>query len=149
MTTTVSPLSLDDFLEELSDLLHLTARCKDILFRRAIRQQADDAIADALGQLDNFRSRGSLRNLSSESMREAGLVGAQLQFKLQSFADSKEVLREEGGADHVAEALGKGAVLLNSLAGAIPGLGSFAAELVDFLMKEIARRWKFWRRPRG
>jgi hypothetical protein len=143
-------MSLGDFLKDLSELLQLTAQCKDILFRREIRQQVDDAITDALDQLETFRSSRSLEDLEhSAPFSEAGLVGAQLRFKLQSFADSKEVLSQEGGADHVAEALDKGAILLNSLAGAIPAFGSFAAELVDFLMKEIAWRWKFWRRSRS
>lgn len=82
----------------------------------------------------------------SEDMRIAGLSGPQLQFKLQSFQASNTDFKEHRGTELLAEALDKGKIILSSLAGAIPGVGSFAQELIDFLLRELGGRWKFWKR---
>ncbi|MDZ7685429.1 MAG: hypothetical protein U5O39_10880 [Gammaproteobacteria bacterium] len=75
-------------------------------------------------------------------MQEAGLVGQQLQTKLESFEFSLSQFAEDGGVENLEDALDKGRTILNSLAGAVPGFGSFAQELVDFILKELKRRFR-------
>lgn len=79
-------------------------------------------------------------------MKAAGLTGNQLVLKLDSFESSLMELEVNGGTDNLEQSLDKGGVILGSLAGAIPGFGSFAQELIDFILKEIKKRAKFWRR---
>ncbi|WP_221208382.1 hypothetical protein, partial [Xanthomonas arboricola] len=48
--------------------------------------------------------------------------------------------RDTAREDRLEETLEKSKTLLGSLAGAIPGFGSFAQELIEFLLKELKRR---------
>jgi len=79
-------------------------------------------------------------------MRAAGLVGPQLALKLGSFESALVAFQQEAREDDLRDALDASATILGSLAGAIPGFGSFAQELVEFLLKELKKRLKFWRR---
>ena len=73
-------------------------------------------------------------------MQKAGLSGQQRTLKLESFSSSLLAFDENGSKDDLADALGKSGSVLKSLAGAIPSFGSFAQELVDFILKELKKR---------
>jgi len=60
--------------------------------------------------------------------------------KLESFSSSLLAFDKNGSKDDLADALGKCGSVLKSLAGAIPGFGSFAQELADFILKELKKR---------
>ena len=79
-------------------------------------------------------------------MEASGLSGAQLVLKLESFENSFTEFQKEGGLENLELALDIGSTLLKSLAGAIPGFGSFAQELVAFIIKELKKRFKFWKK---
>ena len=80
-------------------------------------------------------------------MVDAGLAGAQLEMKLESFEDALKAFEEEGNIESLKETLDVGGIILKSISGAIPGFGSFAQELIDIVLKELKRR--FWRRKRA
>jgi hypothetical protein len=79
-------------------------------------------------------------------MEIAGLSGNQLELKLESFQVALSAFEFTAGEEHLRDALDKGGTILRSLAGAIPGFGSFAEELVEFLLKELRKRFRIWRR---
>ena len=136
---------LSAFLEEMAQLLRLVAQCQQVLFRAGFRSNLPTSIDEAVGRLRSFADHSYISNPEGhEEMRNAGLYGAQLNMKLESFESSLVVFDSEAGQDKLEQALDKGGAILGSLAGAIPGFGSFAQELVDFLLKELRRR--FWRR---
>jgi hypothetical protein len=75
-----------------------------------------------------------------EEIQSAGLYGIQLELKLESFEVSFLKYQDSEDIEDLKEALDKGSVILSSLGGAIPGIGSFAQEFIDFLLKEIKKR---------
>jgi len=72
---------------------------------------------------------------------------APLELKLESFEAALAAFEEEGGENLLADAMDKSGTILSSLGGAIPVVGSFAQELIDFILKELRPKWRrFWRR---
>ena len=67
--------------------------------------------------------------------------------RLPDLANKLKAFQEEGNIQSLKETLDAGGTILSSIAGAIPGFGSFAQELVDFILKELKRA--FWRRKRA
>lgn len=136
---------LSAFLREMTELLDLIAQCRPVLFRAGFREHLPNSVREVTVRLREFSKHPYVRNPEEyEEMRIAGLSGPQLNLKLESFETDLVVFEAEAGQDKLEGVLDKGSVLLGSLAGAIPGFGSFAQELVDFLLKELKRR--FWRR---
>jgi hypothetical protein len=122
-------------------LLELLDQCQSVLFRASFRRDLSPALQDAAGRLRRFSESHEMDSPEyNERMYSAGLVGVHLNIKLASFESSLQSFRETARADRLEEALDKGSTILGSLAGAIPGIGSFAQELVDFLLKELRRR---------
>ena len=136
---------LGSFLVEMARLLQLIDQCQAVLFRSGFRENLSPSVEEVVGRLRGFTDHPYVRNPEDhEEMRNAGLYGPQLNMKLESFESSLVVFDSEAGQTKLEDALDKGGAILGSLAGAIPGFGSFAQELVDFLLKELRRR--FWRR---
>jgi len=138
-------LDLVTFLDEIKNLLKLLLQCQEVLFRRRFRDNLTAAIQEALSQLSEFSDYKYLHAPEQfKEMRLAGLAGAQLKLKLESFNASLVAFQEDAGQGHLEKALDTGAEILKSLAGAIPGFGSFASELVGFLLKELKKRFTLW-----
>lgn len=136
---------LRDFLQETAKLLDTISRCQDVLFPASIRKTLQGAIEEVTARL-----RGQANEIRTSArdpaMRAAGLVGPQLALKLGSFESALVAFQQEAREDDLRDALDASATILGSLAGAIPGFGSFAQELVEFLLKELKKRLRFWRR---
>jgi hypothetical protein len=138
---------LPAFLEEIIRLLRLIEQCREVLFRRGFQSGLGEAIADATDRLRQIRDDRRIRYPDeSGEMVAAGLAGRQLELKLESFEADVVAFEAEGGEDLLADALDKASTILRSIAGAIPGIGSFAEELIAFILKELKRKWRFWRR---
>lgn len=132
---------LPSFLRAMADLLETIERGKEVLFRESFRNELSPVISDTNSRLRELASDENVINPSaSNSMHAAGLSGSHLALKLKSFQSALQSFRDTAREDQLEEALGKGSTILGSLAGAIPGFGSFAQELVDFLLKELKRR---------
>lgn len=133
--------TLPQFLRAMADLLELVGRCQDVLFRKSFREALSPAIEDSALVL---RQRTDLPEVTYpeefDSMRLAGLQGAHLSLKLSSFEYSLNAFSDTASDEDLDDALKKGGILLGSLAGAIPGFGSSAQELVNFILKEIRKR---------
>ena len=143
-------ITIIDLIEELEDLLRITQRCAPVLFEEHFRAVALPAIDEALEEFPRLRDADQLRNADEYGeMRNAGLTGRQLEMKLKSFEASARDFEVHGTKEHLEDVLDKGSVVLGSLAGAIPGIGSFAQELVDYLLKELRKKWRItwpWKR---
>lgn len=138
--------NLESFLIEMADLLRLVSTCSPVLFRAGFRQNLRQSVQEASSWLEGFVKDDFVQNPEEhDEMRRAGLCEPQLQLKLESFENASRTFKSEGGEDNLEKALDTGAIILGSLAGAIPGFGSFAQELVDFILKELKKRF-WWRR---
>ncbi|WP_306589432.1 hypothetical protein [Geothrix sp. 21YS21S-4] len=133
------------FLEETIGLLAVVQQCRAVLVEARLRADLSRAIEEAIRRLRGLSDHPYLQDPERyEEMEHAGLIGAQLNFKLASFESSLQSFQTSGRQDELAEVLDKSGIILSSLAGAIPGFGSFAQELIDFILKELKKR--FWRR---
>lgn len=141
--------TIDDFLTNVVCLLEVVHDSRQVLFRQGFRNHLGDAIRHLRGLLENADFSQSTPD--RESLVDAGLastddkntdfrVSAHLKLKLESFESSIRALDEQGGIDNLTDSLEKARIILGSLAGMIPGVGSVASELVDFVIKEIRRR---------
>lgn len=140
--------NVNRFLFEMARLLDIVSTCREVLFRAPFRDNLAPAIEEATGRLrqlannnDSMRSQEARRKLHA-----AGLVGPQLKLKLESFESALVAFEAEAGENRLREVLDVGGTILGSLAGAIPGFGSFAQELVEFILKEFKKRWRIWRK---
>lgn len=139
--------TISDFLLATTELLRIIERSSAILFRLEFRENYGKSLEEALPLLEEFTDHDYVRYPDEyDEMRASGLAGAQLVLKLESFENSFIEFQKEGGLENLELALDKGSTLLNSLAGAIPGFGSFAQELVAFIIKELKKRFKFWKK---
>ena len=135
------------FLDQSISLLQTANRCGPVLFSLEFRENFNESIEEVMSNLNNLKEVKEIQYPSEfDSMKIAGLNGNQLNLKLNSFESSMVELEIHGGIDNLEQALDKGGVILGSLAGAIPGFGSFAQELIDFILKEIKKRAKFWKK---
>ena len=125
----------------MADLLKLIERCREVLYRAGFRDNLPSAIEEAVPRLLELATNDYVRNPEGhrETLEAAGLYGPQLELKLESFESALTVFVSEAGENRLREALDKGKTILSSLAGAIPGFGSFAQELVEFLLKELRK----------
>ena len=73
-------------------------------------------------------------------LRAAGLVGAQRDLKLKSFEVGYNAYRSKGSIRRLIEALKKGKIIISSLGGAVPFVGSFIQEIADFLLRQLERK---------
>jgi hypothetical protein len=139
-------VDIPTFLTELAALLALIDQCRAVLFRSAIREDVHNAIGNSL---EAFPALRDLREIyypaEFENMRSAGFTDAQLNFKLKSFEESLFTFEADGGDIALEDVLDRAEIILSSLAGAIPGFGSFLKEMVSFLSKELKRRMRWWR----
>jgi hypothetical protein len=127
------------FRDEMIRLLQIVSNSREVLFRLGFRQNIQAAIEEAIAHMTDHLNDESLHEAKEENVRNAGLVGNQLELKLESFESALVYFEYEGGQARLEEVLDKGKIILGSLAGAIPGFGSLVQELVEFLLKELRK----------
>lgn len=141
--------TLIDLLHELERLLDIVRQCAPVLFDERFREVALPAIDDAIERFPGLRNQVGKHIDDTERMEPAGLRGRQLTMKLQAFEDCATDFEVHGTKEHLEEALSRGRAILGSIAGTIPGVGSFAQELLDFILDELRKNFKItfpWRR---
>jgi hypothetical protein len=136
---------LPKFLLEVANVLKTISQCRAVLFRSNFRKRVPAVVRPAVRELKEIAS--SLKRLEREAairknLHAAGLDGAQLQIKLESFEFSLFQFEADGGETNLQDVLDRSHIILNSLAGAIPVVGPLAKELVDFFNKELRRRFR-------
>lgn len=130
--------NLGDFLMAIMGLLRLIEKSGPILFRSNFRTHYSHSLEEVLPALNRLKEHDYIQFPTDfAAMTEAGLTGNQLDLKLESFEYSYIEFHEEGGLEKLVHVLDKGRILLNSIAGAVPGFGSFAQELIEFIIKEL------------
>jgi len=137
--------NLTDFINRVISILEITDKSGDILFRKTFRENLSKSLKEAIPRLKELSVNKTVQNpyKASERMIAAGLTGFQLELKLESFQYSLVELFYEGGIENLEVVLAKSETILNSLAGAIPGFGSFAQELIGFIIQELRRKLRF------
>lgn len=130
--------NLEDFLLVITDLLKLIEKSAPVLFRSNFRTHYSHSLEEVLPALSRLKEHDYIQFPTDfAAMVEAGLTGDQLDLKLESFEYSCIKFHKEGGLENLVCVLDKGRILLNSIAGAVPGFGSFAQELIEFIIKEL------------
>ena len=133
--------NLGDFLMAIIGLLKLIEKSGLLLFRSNFRTNYSHSLEEVLPRLEKLKEHDHIQFPTDfEAMIESGLTGNQLDLKLESFEYSYIEFHEEGGLENLVLVLDKGRILLNSIAGAAPGFGSFAQELIEFIIKELKQR---------
>lgn len=138
--------SLDDFIIRLDKLLELVSFSRYVLFRVGFRENFTNSLEEIQ---DGLRRLIQLYPDFNDEIIKAGLSGNQLKLKLESFEASWITFYNYGGIDNLEDVLDKGNTILKSLAGAIPGFGSFAQEFVEFILKELKNHFRFWKKKKG
>jgi len=133
---------LSSFLDDFISLIYTVKQCSPVLFRQEFRRNLDKSVKGAASQLDDFKEQIPKTDVSE--MDKAGLTGDQLEIKLESFNVSLYQFNKQGGVAILERVLGIGGIVLKSLSGAIPVVGSLAQELVDVILQELKKRLKFW-----
>lgn len=133
--------NLEDFLVVITELLKLIEKSAPVLFRVNFRTHYSHSLEEVLPALSRLKEHDYIQFPTDfATMVEAGLTGNQLDLKLESFEYSIIKFHEEGGLENLAYVLDKGRILLNSIAGAVPGFGSFVQELLEFILNELKQR---------
>ncbi|MDV6345258.1 hypothetical protein [Nitrosomonas sp. Is37] len=133
--------NLEEFLMAIIWLLKIIEKSSPLLFRSNFRTNYSHSLEEALPRLDKLKRDDHIQFPTDfEAMSESGLTGNQLDLKLESFEYSYIEFHEEGGLENLIVVLEKGQFLLNNITSAVPGFGSFAQELIDFIIKELKQR---------
>src|SRR5580765_7022685 len=118
---------LPTFIAEIAQLIRLVDQCSAVLFRAGFRQNLRSSMNEASSRLEDLRKYEQLYSPDKfPEMVGAGLAGAQLEMKLESFEYAQKAFEEEANIESLKETLEAGSVILKSITGAIPGFGSFA-----------------------
>ena len=134
-----------EFLKELKKLLQVFINCSPVLFGKKFRKKIKLAWKEAQSLLEERifseeSKENNIRLLDNSKLEAAGLTGAQRELKFYSFSASIEAFEEEGFTEDLEAALEKGGIILKSISGVIPGFGTFAQELIDFILQERIKR---------
>ncbi|SDY45364.1 hypothetical protein [Nitrosomonas sp. Nm33] len=133
--------NLEEFLMAIIWLLKIIEKSSSLLFRSNFRTNYSHSLEEVLPRLDKLKRDDHIQFPTDfEAMSESGLTGNQLDLKLESFEYSYIEFHEEGGLENLIVVLEKGQFLLNNITSAVPGFGSFAQELIDFIIKELKQR---------
>lgn len=136
--------TLSEFTDATAQLLMWVADAAPLLFDARFRQNLRPAVAEVVAHLDGLGQYQPWDELDDEQRRLAGLDEAQLTLKLQAFERRYLTVVEAGGLPETADALELSSILLKSLVGALPAVGSLAQELIDFIIDEMKRNWRHW-----
>ena len=130
--------NLQSAFEYTGNLIGDVYQARNIFFEEEIRDHLEKAYEEFLRQFREIL--GEIPRLEESrdfNLGAAGLVGAQRALKLKSFEVSYNSYRSRGSLRRLIEALKKGKIIISSLGGAVPVIGSFVQELVDFLLRQL------------
>jgi hypothetical protein len=135
--------NLIQFLMDFNELLKTIGDCSPVLFRREFRNNLKNVLNEVYSHLKSLTGKYEDELTypeKYENMELAGLSGLQLLLKLESYFWSKSGFDKSGSEAELVDSLEKGKDIIKSIAGAIPTFGSFAQELVDFILRELRKR---------
>ncbi|GAC14670.1 hypothetical protein [Aliiglaciecola lipolytica] len=147
--------TFDEFFNLVFDVLFLSYRSSKLLFPIEVRSEFEEACLKELKKgietsqesetIDEYRAsfsayfNDSLTNpktdLEYEAIAKAGLEegSTELNFKFAEISRSNSIFHQQGGIMNLKNLLSKVSILLKSIVGAIPVLGSSLQELIDFI----------------
>ena len=148
--------TFNDFYDVLEKSLVVISKSVDLLFpiqtRDYLIEVCDEFLSDSLEQkssdshsysrdagvhnIDDFRD---ITNewANGDEFIKAGLSGAQLNFKFAEINLSANRFYNEGGQGNLLGLLKKSVILLKSIVGVIPILGSALQEFIDFVIERL------------
>lgn len=130
--------------------LNDVAAASNLMFELEIRSKLKFAIEEAKQNMEGhiqwlrrYSAEESQLGEEEDALRTmAGLKGAQLEYKFYEIELSANDYHNSGGIEKLSTFFKKSVILLKSLAGIVPLLGSSLQELIDFILerlKELSR----------
>ncbi len=136
-------MAIENFRDVLESTHSLITDCFyaiNILLPLELRKEFADAYNEYSEQYESLlKEIDGIEDSGISHLRQAGLVGAQRTFKFKSFEVSYYAYKAKGTIKRLIKALKKGKTILSSLGGAVPMVGSFIQELIDFLLREMEK----------
>lgn len=145
--------SLEQFVELVFESLKIASQCKMLIFPSSVREEFSFAVEEKYirgeekQRILQFLQHGTMSDRLStfdgesptfeQRLYAAGLTGPELNYKLAEISETANVFYEKGGALNFSALLKKALILLKSLIGAIPGIGSALQELMDFIEQRV------------
>lgn len=123
------------------ELIDDVYQARNIFFEEELRRELEEAYREFKARFFEILDRiWEIDESQDEYLVSAGLVGAQKTLKLKSFAVSYNAYRTQGSVRRLVETLKKAKTILASLGGAVPFVGSFIQELIEFLLGQLERK---------
>ena len=133
--------TLDQVVFYAGELITDVYSARNIFFSEDLRTILKEVYEEFSKQINTVeRQLKNSQNSNKSDLEKAGLVGAQRKFKLKSFEISFNSYRKDGKIKRLIEALKKAKTLISSIGGAIPAVGSFIQELIDFILRELEKK---------
>lgn len=92
--------------------------------------------AEIIIEIDNF-ILNEYPNKYARDLNRAGLSGVQKAYKFKEFELAVNNFNTFGGINYLLGLFTKGVIIVKSLVGAIPGIGSSLQELIDFVIERL------------
>lgn len=131
--------SLEQFVGLLFESLGVANSCKMLLFPASVREEFSINFEEKYSH--NEEKTRILNFLTTNDyygeLELAGLQGTELTYKLAEISDSALSFYTNGGVANFSRLLKKSLILLKSLIGAIPAIGSALQELIDFIEQRV------------
>lgn len=141
--------SLNQFIDLLYETIDIAHDCRMLLFPASVRSQFSMAFKENYetkiekSTLEKARIKeridvfGKEEGYSGPKFKLAGLTGPDLTYKLAEISESANKFYTDGGVTNFSNLLKKALILLKSLIGAIPAIGSALQELIDFIEQRV------------
>lgn len=143
-------VAIDNF-RELFDQCHkaleVVGQSVDIFFPIEFRELFTQSVAS---HIENFRGEpaeivieidnfilNEYPNKYARDLNRAGLSGVQKAYKFKEFELAVNNFNTFGGINYLLGLLTKGVIIVKSLVGAIPAIGSSLQELIDFVIERL------------
>ena len=147
MSDDVAINNFSELFKQCHKALGVAQQSADILFPKEFRELFTKAVAshietfkgaptDIILEIDNL-VLNEHPNKYATDLNRAGLSGAQKAYKFKEFEAAVNDFNNFGGINYLFELFKKGAIIVKSLVGTIPGIGSSLQELIDFVIERL------------
>jgi hypothetical protein len=156
MSESVSITCFEDIFEECINALDIVSKSSEIIFPADTRslftkafndffeiynEQPSKEVSKVDGLISDFENsyQDDSQNRISliDDLLKAGLIGHQVDFKFKEFELAVNNFKSLGGISNLVALFTKGVIIVKSLVGIIPVIGSSIQELIDFVIERL------------
>ena len=123
------------------ELMNDVYDARNIFFEEEIRQELEEAYSEFRDQFEGILPIvRDVEKASEYALTVSGLIGAQKTLKLKSLTLCYNAYKTDGSVSRLIDALRQGKTIFNSLGVAVPIVGSFIQEFIDYLIWQLERK---------